>query len=146
MVMAAPVVLMLVAGDAIVEGHFAGQPAFGQELQGAVDRGVADAGILLLDKAVKLVGGEMVASLKECAEDGIALSSLLQAHTFEMPMENFLGLSDHLAGNGGLIVNALLQHGGKSEYHPGLLKMKFIFSLCGALPGIQSKILYEHDG
>src|SRR6266850_1579473 len=40
--MTAPVVLVFVASDAIVKGHFASQTALGQKLQGAVHRGVAD--------------------------------------------------------------------------------------------------------
>jgi hypothetical protein len=51
-VMAAPVVLMLIPGDPIVESDLAGQSTLGKQLQCAVDRGVADARILLLYKAV----------------------------------------------------------------------------------------------
>jgi hypothetical protein len=53
MVMAAAVVLVLVAGDAVVEGHFAGQAALCEKFQSAVNRGVADAGIFFLHQAVQ---------------------------------------------------------------------------------------------
>ena len=43
--------------------------------------------------------------------DGNALGGLLQADTFQMAVEDFLGLANHLAGKGGLIVDALLKHG-----------------------------------
>jgi hypothetical protein len=48
-VMAAAVVLMLVAGDAVVKGDFAGEATFGEQFEGSIDGGVADAGIFLLD-------------------------------------------------------------------------------------------------
>jgi hypothetical protein len=56
MVMAAPVVLMFIAGDAIVESDFAGQSAFRQQLESAVYRCVADAGVFLLDQPVQFIG------------------------------------------------------------------------------------------
>jgi hypothetical protein len=36
-----------------------------------------------------------------------------------MAVKNVLGFADHLAGDGGLIIDALLQHGGwaRSGYH-----------------------------
>src|SRR6266446_8836272 len=52
-VMAAAVVLMLVAGDAVVEGDFAGQSTPGEQLERAVDGGVADARIFFLHEAVQ---------------------------------------------------------------------------------------------
>ena len=41
-VMAPPVVLVLVASNAIVKCYFAREPAFRQQFQGAVDRGIAN--------------------------------------------------------------------------------------------------------
>ena len=75
--MAATVVLVLVARDAVVKGNFAGQSALGQQLERAVDRGVADAGVFFLNQAVQFVSGEMVAGFQKCAQDGIALLRLL---------------------------------------------------------------------
>ena len=111
MVMAAAVVLVLVAGDAVVEGHFAGQAALCEKFQSAVNRGVADAGIFFLHQAVQFVGGEMVAGFEEGMQDDVALRSLLQPDGFQVAVKDFLGFADHLAGDGGLIIDALLQHG-----------------------------------
>src|SRR5271166_4793046 len=77
-VMAAPVVLMLVAGDAVVKGNFAGQSALGQQFERAVDSGVADAGVFLLYEAVQFVGGEVIAGFEEGTQNGIALCRLLE--------------------------------------------------------------------
>ena len=49
---------------------------------------------------------------RKVRKNRVALRSLLQAHAFQVTMEDVLGLSDHLAGNRRLIVNAFLQHGG----------------------------------
>lgn len=119
-VMAATVVLVFVAGDAVVEGDFAGQAALGEKFQRAVNSGVTDAGILFLDQAVKFVGGEVVASFEKGAQNGVALASLLQADILQMAVKNVLGLADHLARESGLIIDAFLEHGvmEESEYHP----------------------------
>ncbi len=111
-VVAAAIVLMLVAGDAVVEGNFAGQAAFRQQFQRAVDRGVADAGVFLLHQAVEFVGGEVVASLQERAQDSIALASLLQADALPSAGEGSPGLRAPSGGRcGGLVIDAILQHG-----------------------------------
>ena len=110
-VVTAAVVLVLVAGDAVVEGDFAGQATLGEELQSAVDGGVADARVFFLYKAMKLIGGKMVAGFKKRAQNGVALGGLLQADAFEMAVQDVLGFANHLAGDGGLIIDAFLQHG-----------------------------------
>jgi hypothetical protein len=124
-VMAAAVVLVLVAGDAVVEGDFAGQAAFGQQLQGAVDGGVADAGVSFLYEAMQFIRGKMVAGFEEGAKNGVALRRLLQADALEMPVKDLLGFADHLAGDGGLIIDALLQHGKPGQAN---VRLKTIFS------------------
>ena len=111
-VMAATVVLVLVTRDAVVERDFAGQTALGQQLQGTIDGGVADAGVFFLHQAVEFVGRKVIAGFKKGAQDGITLGGLLQTNTFQVPVKNLLGLANHLAGKGGLIINALLQHSG----------------------------------
>jgi len=78
-VMAAAVVLVLVAGNAVVEGDFAGQAALRQQFQRAIDGGVADAGVFFLHQAVQFVGGEMVAGFEKGMQDHVALRSLFQA-------------------------------------------------------------------
>jgi len=110
--MAAAVVLMFVTGDAVVEGDLAGQSALGQQLESAVDGGVADAGIFFLNEAVKFVGREMVARFEKRAQDGVALRRLFEADALEVLVENLLGLAHHLTRDGGLVVDSLLQHEG----------------------------------
>jgi hypothetical protein len=139
-VMAAAIVLVLVTGNAVVKGDFAGQATLCQQFQGAVDRGVADAGIFFLDEAVEFVGGKMIAGFQERAQDRVALLRLLEADALQMLVKYFLGLADHLAGQGRLIIDALLEHGGGTKFRwsevrlnlfrisSGILKMKFIFN------------------
>jgi len=135
-VMAATVVLMFVAGDAVVKGDFAGQATLGEKFQRAVDRGVADARIFFLDQAVQFVGGEVVASFEKSAQNCVALASLLETHVFQVSVEDILGLADHLTRERGLIIDAFLEHGviEEPEYHPGILKMKFIFRTAARPP------------
>ena len=110
--MTATVVLVLVAGDAVVEGDFTGQAALRQQFQRAVDGGVADAGIFFLHQAVEFVGGEVIAGFEEGVQNGVALGGLFQANGLLVAVKDLLGFADHLAGDGGLIIDALLQHGG----------------------------------
>jgi len=110
-VMAATVVLMLIAGNPIVEGYLAGEPAFGEKLQRAVDRGVTDAGVFSLDEAVQFVSGKVIASLQKGAQDRITLGGLLKPDALQVAMEDLLGLPHHLARDRGLVVDALLKHG-----------------------------------
>ena len=140
--MAAAVVLVLVAGDAVVEGDFAGEAALGEQLQGAVDGGVADLGVFLFDQAVELVGGEVLAGCKEGLQDGVALGGVLEADALEVLVQDALGFADHLGGDGRLVVDAFVQSGQwdaellsgpwprkspleESGYHRVILKMKF---------------------
>ena len=110
-VMAAPVVLVFVTGNAVVEGDLAGQAALRQQFQRAVDRCVADAGIFFLDQAVEFVGREVVAGFQESVQNGVTLRRLFQANGLEVAVKDLLGFADHLAGDGGLIIDTLLQHG-----------------------------------
>ena len=107
---AAPVVLMFVAGNAIVEGHFTGQAAIGEQLERAVDGGKANMRVLLLDEAVQFVGGEMLASFKERAQNRVALSGLLQADAAQVLEEDVFSLTHVLPRDARLIIDSLLQH------------------------------------
>ena len=109
-VMTAPIVLVLKARDAIVECHFAGQPAIRQQLQRAIYGGETDALIFLLDQAMELVGGKMLACLQKCAQNGVALAGLLQSYAAEMLQEDALCLAQIFARDAGLIVDTLLKH------------------------------------
>jgi hypothetical protein len=54
MMVATPVVLMFVAGDAIMKGDFAGQATLGQQLECAVNSRVTDPGVFFLDQPMQL--------------------------------------------------------------------------------------------
>src|SRR5262245_3618896 len=77
---AATIELVLVAGGAVGEGNGAGQSAFGQQLERAIDGGEADLGVSLFDEAEELVGGEVIAGIEEGAQNGVALFGVLEAH------------------------------------------------------------------
>jgi hypothetical protein len=117
--MTAAIVLMFEAGDAVVKGDFAGQSAPRQQLERAVDGGVANANVLLLNQAMKFIGREMVAGFKKSSKNGVALGRLLQTDTLQMAMQNVLRFADHLAREGGLIIDAFLQHGQKGRLETG---------------------------
>lgn len=144
---AAAVVLVLVAGNAVMKRDFTGEAALSQKFQRAVDGGVADTGIFLLDEAMQFVGGEVVAGFEEGAEDGIALGGLFESDVFQMAVENILGFAHHLARERGLIVNAFLQHeGSESGYHRSNLKLKFIFRTASRPLLYNQNFPHAHDG
>ena len=152
--MAAAVVLVFEARDAVVKGDFAGQSALGKKFERAIDRGIADASVFFLDEAVQFIGGKVVAGFEEGAQDGIPLRGLLEAYALEMAVQNALSLAHHLAGDCGLIIDASLQHGrGESRLEAevriafGKLKMKFIFNGgCRAERWNTIKDSHEHSG
>jgi len=109
-VVAAAVVLMLETGLAVVEFNFAGQTAFGEQLERAVDGGYSDAGVPRLDQAVQFIRGEVIAGLQERLEDGIALVGLLQPHPLQVLAEDLLRLAQHLWRDNGMVVDALMWH------------------------------------
>ncbi len=104
----AAIVLMLVAGNAVVERNLAGQTAFGQQLERAVYRGEADAFVLLLYQPIEFVGGEVIAGIEEGAEDGSALARLFQSYPAQVVVKNRLRLQHHLARDHRLIIDTLL--------------------------------------
>jgi len=110
MMVVAAIVLVLVARDAIVERHLAGQAAFRQKLQRSVYRREPDAVILLLDQPIEFVRGKVVMSVEEGAQNGIALARLLEADPPEMIAENRLRLACHFPRDGRLIINSFLEH------------------------------------
>jgi len=109
-VMAASVVLVLVAGDVVVKGYFAGEAAFGEEFECAIDRREADAGIFFLDQPVQFADGKMFSRFEESLQDGVALSGVFESDAFEVLVQNLLRLASHFAGDCWLIVDAFLQH------------------------------------
>jgi len=57
---------------------------------------------------MELVGGEVLAGLEEGLQDRVALGRVLQADTLEVLVQDTLRFADHLGGDGGLVVNALV--------------------------------------
>ncbi len=127
MVMAPPVVLVLVAGNAVVKGDFACQSATRQQLQSPVNRGDADPRVVFLDQSMELINREMFPRLKKCSQDRAALFRLLQADATKMLQKNIFRLADVLLRDIRLIVNSLLQHcvrrGPKCQFAPWLAIM-----------------------
>lgn len=109
-VMAAPIVLMLIASDAVVECDFAGQSALGEQFESAIDRSHADPGIALTHELVKLFDGEMFMSFEKSEEDSVALLGPFQADTFQMLLKTILGLPQPLLRDRDGIIDAFLQH------------------------------------
>src|SRR5437879_12813614 len=68
---AAPVVLVLIAGNAVVKCDLAGRATFGEQLERAVDSGVAGLGVFCLNQPVQCVGRTMIASLDKCADGSV---------------------------------------------------------------------------
>ena len=109
-VMAAAVVLVLVAGNAIVEGDFTRQSALGQQLERAVYGGESNARIALAHELVKLLRREMFVRLQECKQDSVALFGLLEANPLQMLMEPVLRLAQRFPRDRSVIINAFLEH------------------------------------
>jgi hypothetical protein len=120
-VVAAAVVLVLIARDAVVKGDFTGQAALGQQLERPINGGVADVRVFFLHQPMEFISGEMIPGLKKRAQDSIALPGLLQSDPLQMAVQNVLSLADHFPGNRRLVINAVLQHGRReswdSAYH-----------------------------
>jgi len=106
-VMVAAVVLVLVARYAVVEGHLAGQPALGQQLERAVDSSETDSLIFLTHQSKQFIGGQVIASIQERAQNDVALAGVLEAHPPQMVMKNGLRFLHHLGRDSGLVINAV---------------------------------------
>lgn len=112
-VMTTPVVLVFVTRNAIVKGDFASQSAAREQLQSSIHSREPDARISSLNQPMQFVDGKMLAGFEESPKDGVALASLLQANAFQMLKKDAFGLADILPRDGQLIVDSLLQHGGR---------------------------------
>src|SRR6478672_12220375 len=102
--------LVLVTRHAVRERDSAGQSAFGQQLERAVNGGEADLGVFLANEAEKLVGGEMVARFQKGAQDSIALVSVLQPHALQVLKKDFLRFAHGFARRRRMVVYPSLQH------------------------------------
>ena len=109
MVVAAAVVLMFVTGHAVVESHFAGKAAFGQQLQRAVHRRKADPRIAALHQLMQLLGREVVVGFQKRPQDRIALSGVFQSDALQVAVEILLGLADRLVREFDMVINAFWQ-------------------------------------
>lgn len=108
--MAAAVVLMLVARNAVVKGNFARESALGEQLERAIDGGHADSRIALAYELMKLLDGEVLVSFKKGEEDGVALLGPFQADAFEMLLKAILRLAQPFLRDRDRIIDAFLQH------------------------------------
>ena len=115
MVMAAPVVLVLVTGNAVVKSHLAGQSAFRQQFERAVNRGIPDLRIFFLDQAVQFVGGEVLARIQKGPQDRVALFRMLQPDPLQMLVQNALRFLHHLPRDRGLVINTVLGSCGQEK-------------------------------
>src|SRR5579863_5474389 len=84
----------------------------------------------------------MVAGLQESPQNSIPLPRLLQAHALQVLMQDLLGFTHHLAGDGRLIIDAVLQHGGRNREQNTIadLENEIHFQHGAAVRGIQSEI------
>jgi len=113
MMMIAPVVLMFVTRNAVVESYFAGQSAARKQLESSIDRREPDTRVSFLNQPVQFVDGKMFPGFEERPEDSVALPSLLQSDTLQMPKENPFCFADILPRDGRLVVDSFLQHVGR---------------------------------
>ncbi len=77
----------VIALAAVAEVFFHGEALFDEEFERAVDRGIADALLALLDLGVELVSGDVFIELEEAFGDGVALLGRLQRLVLELGME-----------------------------------------------------------
>jgi hypothetical protein len=93
-VMAAPVVLVFIARDAIMESNLARQTAAGEKFQRAIHGGESNSRIIFLDQPVQFIDGEVLARFEEGSEYGAALAGLLQSDTFQVLVEDSFRFAD----------------------------------------------------
>lgn len=110
MVVAAAIKLVFVAGNTVMEGYFAGQTAFGQQLERAINRRESDLRVFFPGQTEQLIGGKVIASFQKSAQDGIALVCMLEANTFQVLVENVLRLAHGFPRRRSVVVNSSLQH------------------------------------
>lgn len=72
-------VRQLVAREIVPEVEFIGEPTFGQHLQRAVDRCVADSGVALLDQGQEVFDGQVAPGVDEGIDNDPALFGRAQA-------------------------------------------------------------------
>ena len=108
-VVIAAIVLVLVTCDAVVEGDFAGQATFGQQLQRPVNGSEADALVLSAHQSIQIVRRKVIAGIEKRSQNSVALSGVLQSNAPQMVVKDGLRLAHHLGRNRGLVVYPLLR-------------------------------------
>lgn len=92
---------VLEAGEAVTELDRVCELGIHEHLEGAVDRGAPDTGMLSMDDAVEIVRRHVPAGVEEVLEDGLALFRMFEAVFREVVVEDvellatlFLGSHD----------------------------------------------------
>lgn len=83
-------VIVFVVSAPVAKADLAGQPCFRQEFQRAIDRGLSDARVFLLDQAIKVFAGKMLFRAQEHVENQVALGRALEPLLLNMFEKNFL--------------------------------------------------------
>lgn len=78
------IIMMLVICPVIAEPNFPCKARFRQELQGSVNRRVADRRVFLLDQPIKVFTGQMILCSQENIHDEVALSRPPQTGLLDM--------------------------------------------------------------
>jgi hypothetical protein len=88
MIVMAVAVAVLVSGGPILKVYLTAQSAFREELERAVDRGIADARMFLPDRSPELVDGDVLLDAEENAQYLLAGFAVAQTFAFYEPFEN----------------------------------------------------------
>jgi len=108
---ATPIVLVLVPGNAVVEGHFARQAATDEQLERPINGGDPDLRVALFHQTVQLLRGKVFPGLQEGFKDRVPLLGMFQSDPLQMRMKDLLSVAQRFARDGSMIVNTFRQHG-----------------------------------
>jgi hypothetical protein len=110
MVMVTSVVLVFEASFSVVKFYLARQSALCEELQGAINCGDTNSGILFFHQPMKFFSGKVCPCFQEGPENRITLLSLFQAYALKMLAQNILRFSEHLRRDHGMVVDTFMGH------------------------------------
>ncbi len=79
-----------VAGHPIVKTTFLGEFGLDEKFQGAIDRRVADPGVVLANQLIEILTGQVPAGFEKRFEDDLALFRLLEAVGLKVLRKRFL--------------------------------------------------------
>jgi hypothetical protein len=80
-------VIMLVVSAPVSEAHFSRQSGFGEELERAVNGGLADGLVFLLDQPVEVFARDVLFRAKKDIQDEVALRRAFQPRTLQVFQE-----------------------------------------------------------